>query len=443
MSVERSYRRGYTILELMISLVLLATLMMVAWSILGSYRDAEQRGWSQAYQMQVIRITRCLLETDAACLMEPRVPVSESSFNGSPSTQSRPFRGDAQGFEVDVIPSIDPLPWLEQVTRSQAPLSTTTETLARENPNPAVALDPLTLHRLRYKIVSTEGAAGAGAAGAGLADSAEQTFDLQRELIPIDRWSKASPASEKLLTTADLYRITDDELPPELDADTGSRTTTIRKLIAARFRYSDGKEWQSQWDSQLKSGLPRAIELSFDLPSASTDYEPAETEPDDADEFMAEDFANESLMSENLAIVDPPATATEGDDDALARDVRIVVLVPGSAVRSRSVDGASQPLILYQSYVYAAPPLAPTGHSDESPGQCPGNRKGDLNGSPNGAVLSDSFRFAPLGLAYWRCRWSPQSLPGATIELPRWGEERNETGISETAHRHQRLRGGV
>ncbi len=326
-------RIGFTILELMISLVLLATLSMVAWSILETYRGAEQRAWSQTYQMQVIRIAREWLETDAACLMEPRVLKSssgvESQSSPSSSSEMNPFKGDEQGFEVDVIPSVDPLAWLQEVTRAEEPLTTTTQTFEAANQNTAIAIDPVAVHRLRYKIVLST-----PARGTTTSDSSAELFDLQRELVPIDRWSKASPSSssEKLLTTEDLYRTTEDELPTDSDSAAESRTTRLRNVITPRFRYSDGEDWLSEWDSQLKGGLPRAIELSFDLPSASTDYETFEPEADEAEEFIAEDFASGTLSTENVVSVDTPTAAVDGED-ALARDVRIVVLVVGSTIQ--------------------------------------------------------------------------------------------------------------
>ncbi len=328
------YRRcGYTILELMISLVLLATLSMVAWSILESYRGAEQRAWSQNYQMQVIRVARQWLESDAACLMEPRVLPSSSlirpqSFVVS-SSEMKPFKGDEQGFVVDVIPAADPIAWLAEITRTSEPLTTTTQTHDAGNRNAAIAIDPVAVHRLSYKIASSTNTKSAATTRTG-----EELFDVQRELIPIDRWSNAlsSSASEELLTTSDLYRITDDELPTDSGVVADRPAASIRNLIAPRFRYSDGKEWQTQWDSQLKGGLPRAIELSFDLPSASTEYETPVVEPEDADEFAVNDFIDDVFSSESSAVVDAPTVEVD-DAAALTRDVRIVVLVEGSEVQ--------------------------------------------------------------------------------------------------------------
>ncbi|TWT80832.1 hypothetical protein CA13_22780 [Planctomycetes bacterium CA13] len=334
---DRNPHRGYTILELMISLALLATLMIVAWSILGSYRVAEERGWNQTYQMQMIRVTRSWLESDAAHFAEPRSVASVfEEDTGPPSRMSEMtvFKGDEQGFEVDVIPSVDPLPWLEEVTRQAESLSTTTQAMNLENENPAIALDPLAVYHLRYEIVAATGFVAATGV-----DSEEETFQLDRELLPIDRWSAASPsrASEKLLSTEDLYRLTDDEALSETTTVTERQVASIRNLVAPRFRYSDGSSWIGQWDSQLKGGLPRAIELSFDLPAASSPYAAVDPEPSDSDTFVAEDFASSEVASDIVETAEVAVSATE-DDDALGRDVRIVVLVPGSGLREVKSD---------------------------------------------------------------------------------------------------------
>lgn len=323
-------QRGYTILELMISLVLLATLSMVAWSILETYRGAEQRAWNQAYQMQTIRVARQWLQADATCLMEPRVASSSSDLSSLSSSSSsssssltglKSFRGHAQGFQVDIIPSLNPLAWLNEVTRGEEPLSTTTPAPELAAENTATAIDPLAVHHLQYKLVP----------GPVTTKSDDEFFDLQRKLDPIDRWSKASSSSpsEKLLTTEDLYRVDEDEMPRDSTTTRKSSTTSIRNLIDPQFRYSDGKEWVGQWDSQLKGSLPRAIELSFDLPSASTDYERLPADPTEASEFGTEELSSDMPPSENLVTLDAPVASVD-DEAALQRDVRIVVLVEGS-----------------------------------------------------------------------------------------------------------------
>ncbi|TWU38481.1 prepilin-type N-terminal cleavage/methylation domain-containing protein [Novipirellula artificiosorum] len=314
-----SDRSGYTVLELMISLALLATLLTVAWSILGSYRDAEQRGWNQAYQMQMIRVTRSWLESDAAHLMEPRSQPSSLSKEAAPFSL-QPFKGDEQGFEVDFVPSVDPLLWLEAITQTAEPLSSTTQAMDVQTQNRASSLDPIAVHHLRYKLVAEASS-----------DTEEERYALERQRSPIDRWSNASTSSrsEELLTTEDLYRLSDDESLEDPAAPRKLAAMKIRNMVTPRFRYSDGQSWTSNWDSQLKGRLPRAIELSFDLPSAATMKQSSEPKSEETEAFVAEDFASSESASELALAAEPTATLSE-DDEALDRDVRIVVLVPGS-----------------------------------------------------------------------------------------------------------------
>jgi len=319
--MRRRIPSGYTILELMISLALLGTLMAVAWSILGSYRTAEQRGWNQTYQMAMIRVTRSQLESDAACFAFPNPPPSVSD-EAAVSDPMPLFVGDETGFSVDILPSFDPLPWLDEITRSADPLTSTTDTLNTESPNRAVALDPLTVHHLNYEIVPDD------------SHDDEEVFQLRRRLSPINRWSEAAETNDpdRVLSTADLYRMTDEEDVTVAHSD-HTRNTTIRNLVAPRFRYSDGSEWTNQWDSQLKGQLPRAIELSFDFPSASSPYRiepPAESDDEDV---PLDDLLDDLSVNEEVAALEPTATVST-DEDVLKRDVRIVVFVPGSATRT-------------------------------------------------------------------------------------------------------------
>ncbi|TWU46008.1 hypothetical protein Q31b_11860 [Novipirellula aureliae] len=310
---------GYTILELMISLALLGTLMMVAWSILGSYRVAEQRGWNQAYQMSMIRVTRSQLESDAACLAQPYQPPS--ALDGEPiSGEFRLFKGDANGFSVDILPPFDPLPWLDEMTRGAEPITSTTDAMNLENHSLSTALDPLTIHHLTYEIIADKSS-----------DDDEEVFQLQRRLSPIDRWNDATQTLDvdRILSTADLYRMGDEE-DVITNRSSATRTSRIRNLVAARFRYSDGNEWTDQWDSQLKGQLPRAIEFCFDFPSASNPYRidpPAESSVED---ISLDGQWDDPSVTQDVASLESTATVS-ADGDALQRDVRIVVFVSGSA----------------------------------------------------------------------------------------------------------------
>lgn len=306
-----SVRQAFTVLELMIALALLGALLAVAWSILGSYRLAEQRGWDQAYRLQIVRTTRELLETDVAHWDDVR---SHDSFAANPELDalSAAFVGDENGFTIVMLPSLDPLPWLEKITASAGTASTPdgeNANDAKEHRTDRIG-GPLDRVQLKYEIVRD----------ASDVDSTAVSH-LRRQLTSLNRPSSSTAVSEvgnaadRVLTVDDLYRRN------ETDGLKSTRTmdsTLVRNLVAPRFRYGNGSEWFSQWDGREHGGLPRAIELSFDHPQANSPY-------------------RVTVDRESNAAFGPAgeAEASHGADQSdIERDVRIVVHVPaGIALR--------------------------------------------------------------------------------------------------------------
>src|SRR6056297_319633 len=312
-------RSAFTVLELMIALALLGGLLAVAWSILGSYRTAEQRGWQQAYRIQVVRAVRELLEEDAAH-WQRRASSPSADFDAArPTAAVAGFAGDPQGFQVTMLPSVDPLPWLEQVTApppsdrvltgAVTGAGGTDGTRQAAGGRAASAVrSPLDRVRVTYRLTPDAAAAGG-----------EPSYLLQRSVTPLTAafgtlaaspGGDDAPSSEEVLTVEALYRTEEAEA-----ASTGvGEVIVIRHLMAARFRYSDGSAWQEEWDSGVQEGLPWAIELRFDHPEAKVPY----------DVTAPAASANGPLPSEPAASMEPTAEAT-----AATRDVRIVVHVPG------------------------------------------------------------------------------------------------------------------
>lgn len=305
-------RPAFTVLELMIALALLVGLLAVAWSILGSYRNAEQRGWQQAYRLQVVRAVRELLEEDAAHwqLRSERADVDMATER--PTAVASEFVGDPGGFEVTMLPSLDPLPWLAQVTAPDEDLTSTTDQLGEStgtaaNSDLAAAVrSPLDRVRVTYRL-SFDATRGD-----------EASYLLQRSVSSVmtafGSWredtSDASdaPAADEILTVDDLYRSEESEG----ETSGNDATIVIRHLVAARFRYSDGTTWQDEWDSLIRDSLPRAIELRFDHPAARGPYD-----VDPPSEL------SDRPQSESLNVSELAAESTVAE-----RDVRIVIRVP-------------------------------------------------------------------------------------------------------------------
>lgn len=310
-------RHGYSLLELLIALALLGALMSLAWSMLGSYRQAEQRGWDQSYRMQVVRAARELLEGDADhwAAMEGSADEIEQSAVSSPS---RGLRGSDSEITVELLPSIDPLPWLEQITAvdPNSPLGPS-DALGVPSADVGSGRETVPVHgplnraKLRYSLTPI-----------AETESGSPVFHLRRELSMIAsprRDARDDPSPRDELTAADLYRLTEDTPDEEGNATTVATTTTVRYLIDARFRFSDGQRWLTSWDEGSMDGLPRAIELSFDLPR------PGETFAAAREQGSLGDEESDGVGSFEVAAATGAGVAAT--DEALQRDVRIVVRV--------------------------------------------------------------------------------------------------------------------
>jgi prepilin-type N-terminal cleavage/methylation domain-containing protein len=363
-SVRGKQKPGFSVLELIIALALLATLMVVAWSILASYRVAEQRGWQQTYRLRVMSVARAWLVQDAACGMKAdsweRGNASVASQQPSfPGNQEVVFRGTSREIVWQQIPAVDPLPWLDEVTSSWQPLrspgvssgagasssaaaSSVTGALSdrelelgpagRGPLRQTVRLDPLELGTVTYRLLPD-----------GVTSDDQPVYRLQRQLRAAGGWAERSEgesetsSADQLLTVDDLYRTEQPAATAEL---TGGplMSSAIRHLVSPRFRYCDGENWLDQWDSQLRMSLPTAIELSFDFPPASSPYQVTRQQPAEPGDLPAGGLGDE--LGNDMGEVQPalralPAEAEatpsglEGGGEIPLRDVRIVVRIPG------------------------------------------------------------------------------------------------------------------
>lgn len=364
-----SRRGGYSLLELMIALGLLGGLLALAWSLIGSYRTAEQRGWGQANRMQVVRAAREMLENDidhwsgAASAALSNSPVSTTSISNRPFSNSRisttRFRGSGSELSIEMLPSIDPLPWLEEVTSDESEIEPSPGSLLSRGSTPSTGgsladdearstlrplsrpLGPLQRVSLRYTLVPV-----------GATTDGERLVNLRRQMTvvggqdPEDFDSRGDSPSDRVLSTADLYRAGDDPSRDEMAVGAGGESTMVRGLVGARFRYSSGKEWFDSWDETSRGGLPRAIELSFDLPAATNPNEIKIERPDDMGRGDRGDLAAgdplDELLSRDTVESVSPGMAGGGAGGDTGREIRIVIRVAdGVAIGASSSRGSS------------------------------------------------------------------------------------------------------
>jgi hypothetical protein len=353
------------LLELILALALLGALMAVAWSLMGTFRDAEMRGWKLAHRTQTIRAARQWLQNDMQHLLQPALLTAST---GASQVQ---LNGNTLGFTASISPSIDPIPFLEQLLTN--PLANTTanaEELSAANlftDTAAVAsqaygaLWPDETLNVEYQLIPQEASATTAPASVMRSGAATDTLFtlIRRELMDVSsiesirdpslNATQANSDSERVLTAQDLYRQTDDTRPSR---GVALRETRLDGLVRGQFQYFDGVSWRAEWNSEQSGGLPRAIALGFDFP-ARADMQPrqASTTTLAIDNASGTEEAGGGISSlttgsmqsfaESALAAEPTVTSSSsGGDSSLMQsathEVQIVVYVGRQA--SGSVD---------------------------------------------------------------------------------------------------------
>jgi type II secretory pathway pseudopilin PulG len=368
----RTARSAFSLLELMLALGLLGALLAVAWSLLGTYRNAEVRGWKLSHRVQTVRSARDWLEWDAQHLIissETIVPVLYS-FGISRTTpqptgpktaaiqpaKTHRFLGSAMGFTATIAPSLDPIPFLENLmsdTTQSERESSGLESLigdqangiaASNSPWPAETID--IEYRLTPMASSTSQSNLSSQSSALSGEMDDSQYVLTRtESIAWQSQAMESNPSERVLSSQDLYRQNDDSL---LDSNQSVRESRLEGLTKVRFRYFDGSTWKSNWNSDQQGGLPCAIALGFDFPETSEIQLPStsDSESTDEDGLMSEQlqtpefpFAESTLESEPIA--ESSAVGSPAIMESSTSEVQIVVLVTNGISKSTAVEAAS------------------------------------------------------------------------------------------------------
>ena len=359
-------RSAFTLIELMIALGLLGALLAVAWSLLGTFRDAEIRGWKLSHRTQTIRSARTWLEDDIQHLTMPSNPAVSNATGSSKSSDTLRFIGNAMGFSATIAPSIDPIPFLENLMSDamqseretsidgsplgESPLG---ESLRGEESSMAATPNsPWPAETVEIEYHLTPVPSDSVSVSGFLKGNSDQTqFVLtRREMIDPNTPSVAVSPSERVLTAKDLYRQSDDAI---LSSSQPIRESRLEGLMKAKFRYYDGSSWKSEWNSTLQGGLPRGIAFGFDFPSVS-DMRPAseatarQSERDGT--FTENALANDLPFTDSVLSSEATAEISSASDQGLmessTNEVQIVILVGKGSSKSKAAAKQPMPRVL-------------------------------------------------------------------------------------------------
>ena len=369
----RSIRFAFTLMELMIALGLLGALMAVAWSLMGTFGNAEIRGWKLAHRVQTIRSARDWLESDMQHLA---LSVSPTDFNIPSLSEGPQFTGDSLGFTATIAPSVDPIPFLENLmsdakgpernnsaaVRSPGMQSPSIQSSSMQSPSMPFGkrdLDysatrdaddaapstiwPAETIEIEYRLTPTStNSVRPLAALAGNTNTDDTQFVLtRREMVDSQPTTTVESPSERVLSTQDLYGRSDEAM---MSSRSPFRESRLDGLTKVQFHYFDGNSWISEWNSVQQGGLPIAIAFGFDFPAVSDMKPPssASVKRSEQGNSMIDNGSAADLSFDSAALVAETSPLTsqnnKGMMESSSNEVQIVVFVGKRSSKSKNTS---------------------------------------------------------------------------------------------------------
>lgn len=289
-------RAGYTLTEVLIAAVLVATLMAACWNLMSLYSAFITSGRTEVVERQLVRsvfqlitedIERLPLSTAAAdrsALPQSRLPLEIADLPDSiggqafastlldgaftPELLVRPvieMTGTDRSLQLRYIVPAAAEPGGEPVTADADPLagsvSASMQTVVYQFREPVPAIGPYPmlpfgLHRVEADgfhfeeaVTSTrEATATMPDGGAGI-----PAGPLNQAVL---EWLMAPPE-----TPADqLESLDENRIPPQHDH--------VPEVVRCEFEYHDGRNWTRRWNTSRRRSLPTAIRLTVWLVSS-------------------------------------------------------------------------------------------------------------------------------------------------------------------------------
>jgi len=277
-------RCAYTLLELMLALSLLSVLMLLGWSLLNTFQDAEKRSWKLTQRVRVLRLTRTWLSSDMDHLV--RTSASTGADATTPSITMR-FDGDTMGFKATIQPSMDPVLFFDKLVSkgSDAEVNPMDAMLATDEERRVIewqqSMWPAESIDVEYRFETIADDTRSIDSALPFADSDDAQYELVRRewlpplpdsklarnenrLSPIQGAVEPSDASNRTLSMGDLYRVEEDT---SVDLSPPLREAKLYGMTRPQFKYFDGQAWHDQWSSVERQGLPHAVAVCFDFPA--------------------------------------------------------------------------------------------------------------------------------------------------------------------------------
>ena len=287
--------RGFTLVEVLLSLALMLLVMIVAYAGMVVLRNVTVAGRDEAEQAQLVRAIERMMAADIRCVLfrepEPVAAESEESSAGSASTDTG---GDAAADSDESATAPSPEAAGESSDAASGSESTSTATgSATSTPSDAYASQTaglfgtattlvLQVNKPRRASISVINplnnnlmSAGpvsdvsdlrsisyflAVAGGGGLQGAVGNTAAGGSAMFTTEQGAQGLARLD-----GDRLQITQADATGAMDLLAQQAEVLAPEVTQLQFRYFDGTAWLSQWDSAAAGALPRAVEVTLSI----------------------------------------------------------------------------------------------------------------------------------------------------------------------------------
>jgi len=303
-------RGGFTLLEILLTLVLASVLLGSLWELLSIYSRLFDTGQTKAENAQ---LTAGLLQQISDDLHAAIQDTAEAPPGTMGAVRRFGLFGSSKVLQVDVLATVWPLP--------NAPAT----------PNPLATLDQpppqaWELRTVRYTFTPP---------GTDEQVTPEARPGLTRQELdfetPYSPGSGPETGDRRLPPAAPLGQIPEDKPPDQLSLleslapdPNDDKITWLPEVVSLEFRYFDGAEWSSTWNSIERRSLPAAVEVLLEFKAPERSGRPSPPRPPQ----VQQEQQPMDLLALDAASTRPPDTLP----------CRLLVHLPTSIVRQKQAE---------------------------------------------------------------------------------------------------------
>lgn len=319
-------RRAFTLIEVLLASALSVVLLSGLWAAFSIYAKLFETAEAKAVHAQLVRGLSQQLTDDLRAAIQDTAEIPQ----GAATVRRFGLFGSATDLQIDVMLPVSP----SSMSAPMAGLDSLSE--------PPPAKDAYELRTIRYRFrapaettdgTTTDGSTPSGATPEGIA--AGGLIRQESDFRPSDAAAVEDPTLMEAITgkksataESDVDYVESlvggaDEESDDLSAldmlalTTDERVVTVVPEVASiEFRYFDGSEWYSTWNSIQRKALPIAVEVLLQM------SDPKKANASTTEETPPAPESTDLLSSDS-----------EGSNAARGL-VRVVVYLPTSAMRA-------------------------------------------------------------------------------------------------------------